>query len=141
MGDNENRYLIHNYLKAQLREERIHRGAGLGRHTRVFGDGEIEAPVRFINYTILLPGSSIGLHRHGNDNEFYIVLDGNGIYVQEEQEIPVTAGDIIMNPPYGTHAIKNTGDMDMPLLVFEVAIPSDADHIPGEADLNLEQEE
>ena len=32
------------------------------------------------------------------------------------------AGDIIMNAPYGVHGIRNTGNMDMPLLDFEVKI-------------------
>ena len=78
------------------------------------------APVSFINYTIIPPGASFGPHRHGDDNEFYVVLDGEGVYTQDGTDTPVAAGDIIMNPAGGTHGIRNTGDRDMPLLVFEV---------------------
>ena len=126
MNHSERRCVIHNYLKARLREECIHGGTGLCRHATVFQGEEMQAPVRFINYTIVPPGASFGLHRHGNDNEFYIVLDGDGVYTQDDRDIPVTAGDIIMNPASGAHGIRNTGDSDMRLLVFEVAILSEA---------------
>jgi hypothetical protein len=38
----------------------------------------------------------------------------------EREEAAAAAGDIIMNAVRGTHGIRNTGDTDMPLLVFEV---------------------
>lgn len=120
------RGLIHNFLKAQLREESIHGGSGLCRHAMIFRDEEMEAPIRFINYTVLPPCASFGLHRHGNDNEFYIVLSGSGVYTQDGRDISVEAGDIMMNPPGGAHAIRNTGHVDMALLVFEVAIQPDS---------------
>ena len=120
MNNNGMQCLIHNYLKAQLREECIHGGEGLCRHATIFQGGEIPAPVSFINYTIIPPGASFGPHRHGDDNEFYVVLDGEGVYTQDGTDTPVAAGDIIMNPAGGTHGIRNTGDRDMPLLVFEV---------------------
>ena len=114
--------LIHNYLKTPLREESIHGGIGLCRHATVFRGEEIQAPVRFINYTVVPPQASFGAHLHGNDNEFYVVLAGSGIYTQDGEDLPVEAGDIIMNPPFGTHAIRNAGTTDMSLLVFEVAV-------------------
>ena len=112
--------IIHNYLKSQLRAERIHEGEGLCPHAMIFSGDEIEAPVQFINYTIIPPGASFGLHEHGSDNEFYIVLNGGGIYTENGKETAVEAGDIIMNAIRGTHGIRNTGSGDMPLLVFEV---------------------
>ena len=114
--------LIHNYLKASLTPERIHEGEGVCPHATIFPGSEIDAPVQFINYTIIPPGCSFGLHAHGSDNEFYVVLAGNGIYTQNGEEAVVEAGDIIMNAPYDVHGIRNTGNVDMPLLVFEVKI-------------------
>ncbi len=113
---------IHNYLKAQLRVERIHDGQGLCPHAMVFSGDEIDAPVQFINYTIIPPGASFGPHEHGRDNEFYVVLSGSGVYSENGKETAVEAGDIIMNTPCGIHGIRNTGNEDMPLLVFEVSI-------------------
>ncbi len=113
---------IQAYLKASLAPARIHEGEGVCPHVTVYPGSEMDAPVQFINYTILPPGCSFGLHAHGNDNEFYVVLAGNGIYTQNGEEEVVEAGDIIMNAPYGVHGIRNTGNVDMPLLVFEVKI-------------------
>ena len=111
---------IHNFLKAELKGEVIHGGVGLCPHANIFPGEEIDAPVNFINYTIVPPGCSYGVHEHGNDNEFYVVLAGHGVYTQDGEETAVEAGDIIMNSPYSSHAIRNSGDTDMQLLVFEV---------------------
>ena len=111
---------IHNFLKAELKPEHIHGGVGLCPHATVFPGSEIDAPVRFVNYTILPPGAGFGLHEHGDDNELYVVLRGRGVYTQDGEEAAVEAGDIIMNAPRGTHAIRNTGAEEMALLVFEV---------------------
>ena len=115
--------LIRNYLETPLADECIHGGIGLCRHAGIFTDKDIDAPVRFINYTILPPGTTFGLHKHGSDNEFYVVLEGEGIYTEDGQDAPVHAGDIIMNAPGGCHGIRNTTDTDMKLLVFEVSCP------------------
>ncbi len=112
--------LIHNFLEKELREETIHGGEGKCRHTVVFTEQEMEAPIRFINYTIIPPSASFGLHKHGNDNEFYVILSSEGVYQEDGAEVRVKKGDIIMNAPFGEHGIKNTGDTDMEVLVFEV---------------------
>jgi len=111
--------LIHNFLETPLVQECIHEGEGLCRHATIFRGDEIDAPIRFINYTILPPKATFGLHKHGNDNEFYVVLSGEGVYCQDGEEAPVKQGDIMMNALYGTHGIRNTGSGEMALLVFE----------------------
>lgn len=114
--------LLHNYLNADYRLEEVHGGCGLCRNARVFSDEEIPSPVRFIYYTVMPPKASFGLHRHGHDNEFYIVLEGTGVYTQNGVDVPIRAGDIMMNDACAEHGIVNTGETDMRLLVFEVAI-------------------
>lgn len=113
---------IHNFLECDMRDEIIHEGRGGCMHSTVFEEDEIDASVRFINYTIIPPTSSFGLHTHENDNEFYILLEGEGVYQQDGEEIIVKKGDIMMNGPYSQHGICNTGEKNMELLVFEVAI-------------------
>lgn len=111
---------IHNFLEKELMEEVIHEGEGKCRHTVVFNEEEMDAPIRFINYTIIPPSASFGLHKHANDNEFYVILSSEGIYQENGVEAKVKKGDIIMNAMFGEHGIKNTGDVDMEVLVFEV---------------------
>lgn len=114
--------MIKNFLELDLKDEVIHDGIGMCRHSTVFRNEEIEAPVRFINYTVIPPSGSFGLHSHGNDNEFYIVLSGEGVYEQNGVKTKVKKGDIMMNTPFGTHGITNTGEADMELLVIEAAV-------------------
>lgn len=111
---------IPNFLEMELHEEQIHEGIGMCRHIGVISEADVETPVRFINYTIIPPSNSFGLHQHGNDNEFYIVLSGEGIYEQDGEKAAVKKGDILINKPFATHGIVNTGDVDMELLVIEV---------------------
>lgn len=113
---------VHNYLECVLKDEVIHEGEGMCRHATVFDGKEIAAPVRFINYTVIPPNASFGLHTHENDNEFYVVLEGEGIYRQGDETIRIKKGDIMMNAPYTQHGIVNDGSRDMELLVFEVAV-------------------
>ena len=113
---------IHNFLECNMKDEVVHEGEGVCKHSVIFEGEEIEAPVSFINYTIIPPSASFGLHAHENDNEFYVVLEGEGVYQQGDEKVNVKKGDIMMNAPYTQHGICNTGEKDMKLLVFEVAI-------------------
>ena len=58
----------------------------------------------------LQPGQSIGRHStHGNE-EAIIVLEGEGTLILiEDQELPLTAGEVAYCPPETEHDVKNTG--------------------------------
>lgn len=113
---------IKNFLEKKLNDEIVHEGKGLCKNATVVTEDEIDAPVRFINYAVIPPSCSFGLHQHGNDNEFYIILCGEGVYQQNGVETKVKKGDIIMNAPFATHGIANTGKSNMEVLVFEVVV-------------------
>lgn len=113
---------IHNFLEMELENVAIHEGKGLCKNVTVFNKDEIDAPVKFINYAVIPPGCSFGLHRHKNNNEFYIALSGEGVYYQDGEQVPVKKGDIMMNDPFAEHGIENTGNVDMELLVLEVVV-------------------
>ncbi len=112
--------LIRNFLEAELIPVDIHEGVGLCPNTTVLPGSDFQTPIRFVNYTHIPPACSFGLHRHGRDNELYILLEGEGVYTQNGVDTPVKAGDIMVNAPYGEHGIRNTGKTDMRLLVLEV---------------------
>lgn len=111
--------IIHNFLKAEQTLERIHNGEGLCNHSNVFKEDDFQAPIRFLNYTIVPPGGSLGLHKHGDDNELYILLEGKGVYTEDGTEQEVETGDVMLNAPYAEHAIRNTGTEPMRMLVLE----------------------
>lgn len=109
---------IRNFLNVPLVKERIHEGEGLCEHSGVFGGSDFDTPVRFVNYTIIPPNGSFGQHKHDDDNEMYIVLEGSGEYTQEGETAHVREGDIMINAPFASHGIENTGDVPMRLLVI-----------------------
>ena len=115
---------IQNFLDKEPQEAVCHEGRGLVKIASLFGR-ELAQPLRFLHYTVLPPGTSIGRHTHANDQEVYIVLEGCGIAEIQGRETPVRKGDVILNRPFGTHALYNTSDSDeIKLLVFEVgALP------------------
>lgn len=113
---------IKNFLEMTLEDlPNCHEGEGILKHIEVFSGEEFDTNIRFFNYTILPPGTSIGNHKHGNDEEIYIVLEGEGIFYMDEKEYPVRAGSIMKNNPYGIHGLRNTGDAELKILVFENA--------------------
>ncbi len=78
------------------------------------------APVAFVDLVVLPPHTSIGLHRHADDMETYVILRGRGRMVLDAEEFDVREGDVIPNRPYGEHGLANDSDDELRLLVFEI---------------------
>ena len=114
---------VKNFLK--MRPEYVtgcHDGVGTVKIVSMFGEGELKTPLRFLHYTVLPPLTAVGAHAHGDDEEIYILLEGEGVMLVDGEEVAVGKGDVILNKPYGTHALKNTSDSEeLKILVFEVA--------------------
>lgn len=114
---------IRSFKNANLKDEpNCHGGEGVLRHISLFDKVDFSSKLRFINYTILPPRTSIGVHKHGNDEEIYVILDGRGLMIVDGEEKEVSAGDIIINKPYGQHGLMNNSDEDLRIFVFEVGI-------------------
>lgn len=114
---------IKNFMTAPLGTlPNCHDGKGVLDFTELFAGDEFQAGIRFFHHTVLPPDTSIGMHKHGNDQEIYIVLKGNGIMNLDGVEYSVGPGDVIVNKPYGEHGIENHGTEHLELLVFEVVI-------------------
>lgn len=112
--------IIKNFLEAPSTVKSIHDGKGVGKNARVFVAADFDTPLKFINYAEMEPGSSIGIHRHGENEEVYVVLAGQGIMITNDERQAVKAGDIILNKPNWEHGIENTSNEPLKLLVFEV---------------------
>ena len=88
--------------------------------------GEQDA-IREIGWLTLPPGASIGLHKHTNNEDVYLIVEGRGIFVGSDgKEIPVSAGDITIARPGQSHALKNTGRRPLRFINFIGQLPSAA---------------
>ncbi|CAL9278548.1 cupin domain-containing protein [Streptomyces sp. SudanB25_2051] len=113
---------VRNLFKGELRrDEGCHGGRG---HVDVFRPFERRSDgpqVDFIDLAVVPPGSEIGRHRHGDDEEWYVVLEGSATMLLDGEEFPVSAGDIIINRPFGEHGLRNDSDRDVRLFVFQAS--------------------
>ena len=100
-----------------------HGGIGEIAFARLLDTKDIKGACNFVDVATLPPGGSIGSHQHGADEEeFYFVLAGQGRMTRNGMSFDVICGDLIRNPPSGTHSLINTGNNPLSLLVFEVAV-------------------
>ena len=71
----------------------------------------VEPPVlrngRLFAKVTIPPGSSIGEHQHQDETEYYVFLEGEGLAIDNGEENPVKAGDVMITREGGTHSIKN----------------------------------
>ncbi|MFI5617765.1 cupin domain-containing protein [Streptomyces sp. NPDC051567] len=111
---------VRNVFRDELRRvEQCHGGVG---HVHVFRPFERAADGRqvdFIDLAVVPPGSAIGLHRHGDDEEWYVLLEGTATMLLDGEEFPVSAGDIVVNRPFGEHGLRNDSSRDVRLFVFQ----------------------
>jgi mannose-6-phosphate isomerase-like protein (cupin superfamily) len=112
-----------NLRELPLDEVQAHAGEGRIRFARIAGTGDLAGGCNFIDYAEIPPGASIGRHRHGDDEEeLYLVLEGEGVMVRNGESFAVRAGDLVRNPPGGEHGLRNTGAAPIRLFVFELRI-------------------
>lgn len=57
----------------------------------------------------LEPGSSIGCHKHADDEEVYFIMSGKGLYSEDGASLAVSAGDVLLCRQGRSHGLKNTG--------------------------------
>ncbi|MDH6128371.1 cupin domain-containing protein [Kitasatospora sp. GP82] len=97
-----------------------HGGVGTILAHRVYRRQDAPAGIAFIDLVVLPPHTSIGPHRHADNQETYVILSGQGQMTLDGEAFEVRAGDVIPNRPYGEHGLANTSDSDVELLVFEI---------------------
>lgn len=112
--------MIRNFFSAASALQVAHAGKGKIKNTQLYNDNDFSTNMRFVIYSELKPGTSIGYHTHQNNEEIYVILDGKGIMSINGEEHEVVAGDVILNKPYWSHGLENNSDTDLKILVFEV---------------------
>jgi mannose-6-phosphate isomerase-like protein (cupin superfamily) len=89
------------------------------------GTGEVAAqllpyPGGKVIASRLLPGASIGLHRHETSTDINFVLSGTGTALCDGVEEPLTPGCCHICPKGSSHSLTNTGSQDLVLLTVVV---------------------
>lgn len=97
-----------------------HGGIGEIKAVRV-ASRAVETEGNFIDMVLMPSGTSIGIHSHNEDDEeIYVIIEGNGTMFNGREWFPVGAGHVIVNRPGGTHGLINTGESDLKLVVIDI---------------------
>jgi len=112
-----------NLYRLRLSEAQAHGGEGWIRFQRVATRQTLAGACNFIDYACLPPGAAIGEHRHTEaEEEFYLILRGQGEMRLNGEVFPVVPGDLVRNPPGGIHALVNAGHDELQIFVFAIQV-------------------
>src|SRR3954470_17683075 len=68
------------------------------------------------------PGQSHALHSHAGMDKVYHVVEGRGVFLLHDREVPMRAGDVLVAPEGIAHGVRNPGPGR--LLVLAILAPS-----------------
>jgi mannose-6-phosphate isomerase-like protein (cupin superfamily) len=65
----------------------------------------------------LEPGQAQAVHDHADQDKFYLVLEGSGIFAVDHVEHEATLGHVVWAPAGAPHGVRNAGAERLVLLV------------------------
>jgi len=80
------------------------------------------SPRLLVGLNAFEPGQAHALHAHADMDKVYQVIDGEGMFLLEERELPMRAGDLLVAPAGVPHGVRNTGRGR--LLVLAILAPA-----------------
>lgn len=97
-----------------------------------FGRGELGLESSGVSYQRLAPRTRLSFgHRHREQEELYVILDGSGRMALEDDVIDVKRWDVIRVAPAVTRCVES-GDDGLELLAFGAPrADGDSEMIPG----------
>ena len=119
--------MIRNFLDASTKRKiSSHEGEGLVDLYELWDRADFKSNVDFMDRVVVPPNATVGYHRHGNNEEMYIVLAGQGTMTIGTEPTTVKTGDMILNPPGGAHGLVNDSDGDIDLLIIQLGLQDKA---------------
>jgi mannose-6-phosphate isomerase-like protein (cupin superfamily) len=83
-----------------------------------------ESPRLLVGLNAFEPGQSHALHAHAGMDKVYSVVEGEGVFLLDDRELPMRAGDLLVAPEGVPHGVRNTGVRR--LLVLAILAPGPA---------------
>ena len=111
---------IRNIYELPATQQCIRGGEGMCLETIAFVSEELQSDVLVVGMTVLPPGTSMGRHAHADEEEIYLVVEGEGIAELDGEQHRVKKGDVLHNVSGGMHAVMNPCPED--LVVFALSL-------------------
>jgi mannose-6-phosphate isomerase-like protein (cupin superfamily) len=103
-----------------------HGGQGTVQYRRALDSDVFETNWAYVDYLLIPPGASEGLHYHTGVEEIYYVMDGSGqVQVNKETE-PIHKGDGVPILFREAHSFTNNGSTDLELMIIGISAVKDA---------------
>ena len=105
---------------AQMETEVRNIRNGIGNITvqHLFKKEEITARTRLCSRLTVPPGGSIGMHKHENEDELFIITRGTGLIDDGKTKVPVQAGDATLTGRGEGHAVINNGQEPLEIIAI-----------------------
>jgi len=82
-----------------------------------------ESPRLLVGLNAFEPGQSHALHTHAGMDKVYQVISGSGVFLLQDRELTMAAGDLLVAPEGVPHGVRNTGDGRLLLLAILAPAP------------------
>lgn len=105
---------------APQKVERNHDGEGPIQFRRLLTGADFMAPVDFVDFTVIPPGSTIGLHEHSGNEEIYFIAKGKPRVMVEGEERRLKPGSIAVVHSGQCHRLINDCRDDVEILVIQI---------------------
>ena len=102
----------------RLREHAVYNASKMGKSTL------FESPRVLVGLNAFEPGQAHALHAHAGMDKVYAVVEGEGVFLLEDREVPMRAGDLMVAPEGVPHGVRNNGAQR--LLVLAILAPAPA---------------
>ena len=99
-----------------------HGGRGPISYRRLMTEGEFETKIDFVDFTVIPPGSTIGLHEHQGNEEIYFIAAGRPLVRVDGQEARLSRGCLAVVRNGGRHELINDTPEDVEILVIQVRV-------------------
>ena len=87
-------------------------------YQRAFERGRdgVVGPWECVDYMTIPPGTQFGRHIHDGSEELYVILEGHGVALLDDEEHAVGPGDYLMLRNQGCHGLRNDAEAPIRLL-------------------------
>jgi quercetin dioxygenase-like cupin family protein len=82
------------------------------------------SPRLLVGLNAFEPGQEHALHAHRGMDKVYQVVEGEGLFLLDGRELPMTAGDLLVAPEGVPHGVRNNGTGRLLVLAILAPAPS-----------------
>jgi mannose-6-phosphate isomerase-like protein (cupin superfamily) len=89
---------------------------------RLCAASDFKAPIDFVDFTLIPPGSTIGWHSHHGNEEAYFIASGSPVVRVENDTRRLKRGDIAVVRSGQSHELINDTEAPVEILVVQVRL-------------------